>query len=814
MADRSARLAFILSLTDKVTAPLGKVKMGFSDLAEQSEKNIKSAGIGLAGMVGAGVAITESLAPALEMNRALGEVRSLGVAEDALTALNQKSLEFSVVYGENARDFVASATTIEGAIKGLTGNQLAMFTNASDVLAKATRTDAETMGQYVGTLYNLFKGQADAMGKTEWVEKMSGQTALAVQLFRTDGAQLKDAFKEVGAIATAGGVDIAEQFAVIGSLSSTMEGGDAGGRYKAFFENLGAASEKMGLKFTDQQGKVLPMLDIMDKLQGKLGDLTSASAGTKLLEAFGGEGAQVIGALAKDTDRLRNGIDKLGKVRGLENAEKMAKAMVDPWQQFGAAVQALRIAFGQALIPMLAPLMEKLVDIGKTLVRWSQLFPNITRVIGIATLSILGIVAAMSLLTLAVGVSKLVWLGMVTVWNILTWSGYRSIAMFLYHTVMTVAFVAGLVLMYTWMGLVKGAMLLWQGAIWLVNTALLANPLLWIVVGIVALVAVVVAAIYYWDEWTSALLNSEAFKWVSGQLQALSDWFSSMGSWSGMAKAAWDGIVNIFKSAINGLIEMLNKIPGVNIEAAFADMPAAPDLPNIAAPQIDAPQMPPLVADRLTATRQAPPLVMAPVRTAPDAVAAPAPSLLQAMAPMPQPMVQPQPPALVMVPTPAAPGPAITQPKSVEPKQPPQPPALVMPPIPAAPAPVMLLPEFEGVKPPPQPPALVTTPAPKLPQPIGPQLKTPAPVKQPPALVMVAPPTEKAEQSQRRIGDSVGELAPKRPAAVPVGGLLSRIQNNNQTQDKRMHVENVNIHTGKAMTPLELENMMSMAVGG
>jgi hypothetical protein len=33
MADKSARLAFILSLTDKVTAPLGKVKMGFSDLA-------------------------------------------------------------------------------------------------------------------------------------------------------------------------------------------------------------------------------------------------------------------------------------------------------------------------------------------------------------------------------------------------------------------------------------------------------------------------------------------------------------------------------------------------------------------------------------------------------------------------------------------------------------------------------------------------------------------------------------------------------------------------------------------------------------
>ena len=162
MADRAARLAFILSLTDKVTAPLGKVKMGFSDLAEQSEKNIKTMGMGLAGVTGAFVGINESLQPALEMNRALGEVKSLGVAEDALTALNQKSLEFSVNYGENARDFVASAYSIEGAIKGLTGSQLATFTNTSNLLAKATKSDADTMGAYVGTMYNLFKGQADA----------------------------------------------------------------------------------------------------------------------------------------------------------------------------------------------------------------------------------------------------------------------------------------------------------------------------------------------------------------------------------------------------------------------------------------------------------------------------------------------------------------------------------------------------------------------------------------------------------------------------------------------------------------------------
>lgn len=576
MADRSARLDFILALTDKVTAPLGKVRMGFSELTEQSEKNIKTMGMGLAGVTGAFVGINESLQPALEMNRALGEVKSLGVAEDALTALNQKALEFSVNYGENARDFVASAYSIEGAIKGLTGSQLATFTNTSNLLAKATKSDAETMGAYVGTMYNLFKGQADAMGKGEWVEKLGGQTALAVQLFRTDGAQLKDAFKEVGSIATAAGVDIAEQFAVIGSLSSTMEGGDAGGRYKALFENLGAASEKMGLKFTDSNGKALPMLQIMDKLQGKLGDLTSASASAKLMEAFGGEGAQVIGSLAKDTDRLRNGMEKLGKVRGLEDAQKMAMDMVDPWQQFGAAVEALRIAFGQALIPILTPLMAKLSGIAGTMTRWTQMFPNITRVIGIVTLTILALIAVMSLLTFAVGAGRMAWLAMVTVWKVVQMISLRTTAVFLLQKLIMLTYITVVSVLTVGLGLVRGAMLLWQGAIWLVNAAMWANPVLLIVGGIVALIAVVALAIVYWDEWTAALMNSEAFKWVSDQLTALSDWFASMGGWAGMAKAAWDGIVAIFHTAINGLIEMLNQIPGVDIETRFGAMPEVP----------------------------------------------------------------------------------------------------------------------------------------------------------------------------------------------------------------------------------------------
>jgi hypothetical protein len=258
----------------------------------------------------------------------------------------------------------------------------------------------------------------------------------------------------------------------------------------------------------------------------------------------------------------------------------MAAAMVDPWQQFGAAVQALRIAFGQVLIPMLQPLMDKLVGIGKTMTKWTQLFPNITRVMGIATLAVLAITAGISALTMVVGLSKMAMMSLNVVWTLLTWSGWKSIAMFVAHTVQGALFIVRILAMIAVMGLAKASMLIWQGAIWLVNAALAANPVGLVVLGVLALVAVIVAAIAYWDDWTSALMNTAAFQWISEQLSALGAWFNSMGGWSSMAKAAWDGIVAVFKSALDSLIAMLNKIPGVDIEMGLGNVP---ELPNVGA---------------------------------------------------------------------------------------------------------------------------------------------------------------------------------------------------------------------------------------
>lgn len=555
-AAATSHLDFILRLVDQVTAPAAKVSKQLMDVAEVGKTGFVQMGAGVAGVVGTAYALQEAMAPALDQQRALGEVKSLGVAEEALDELNRKSLEFSVAYGENAQAFVRSAYDIQSAIAGLTGSQLSAFTNASNVLAKATKADAATVTSYVGTMYGIFKNQADAMGKAEWVENLAGQTALAVQMFKTTGQQMSDAFTAVGANATAAGIGLSEQVAILGTLQATMGGAEAGTKYKAFLSGVGAAQDKLGLSFTDSQGRMLPMLDILDKLKGKFGDTLTVAESDELKKAFGSdEAVGLIKLLMADTAGLAGNMEQLGKVKGMEQAEKMAQAMVDPWERFGSAVESVRIAFGQALLPVLNLLMERLAGGAATLQRWVVMFPNIARWLGYITLGVLGLVAAAGALTVLGGL----------------------------FTVLSV----------------------------------LASPIALIVIGVVALGAAVVAAIIWWDDLKAAFGDTAWFQalmviitpivlifrvwwavmqvlWVGmQQLWAMGvqfvTWLASFEAAVTAGKAVWDALLWAFSNlspfailgnALKGLIELLNKIPGVEIDTSFADMPEVPKVPE------------------------------------------------------------------------------------------------------------------------------------------------------------------------------------------------------------------------------------------
>ena len=331
---KANKLFFRLELIDKLTQSSSRVLGKFQKLVGRTtnkinhmtrtaQKGFRNIAFGALALVGAGHAVAGAMGPALEMNRAMGEVASLGVHESELNSLKRTSLDFAAAYGESASEFISASYDIQSAIGGLANGELATFTNASAILAKATKSDTAVITDYVGTMYGIFDKQAAAMGKANWVNHLAGQTASAVQMFKTTGSAMAGAFSAVGAGATTAGVMMNEQMAILGTLQATMSGSEAGTKYKAFLAGVGNAQKALGLQFTDSAGKMLPMVDILQTIKGKFGEIDTVAEADTLKKAFGtSEAVALVQLLSSNIDGLNGSIEQLGSQKGMAKADR------------------------------------------------------------------------------------------------------------------------------------------------------------------------------------------------------------------------------------------------------------------------------------------------------------------------------------------------------------------------------------------------------------------------------------------------------------------------------------------------------------
>jgi len=514
-------LNFMVSLTDRVSGPMGKVMNAVDQASNKFQSGAQKIGYGVAGIAGAAYSVNRLLEPTKEMQRALGDVKSLDVADDALAKLQRTALEFSTKYGGTAADFVKSSYNIKSAINNLKDNELPEFTKMAAILAKGTKAQVGDMTSYMGTMYNIFQKNADQMGKTNWAQQLVGQTAMAVKIFKAEGKDFADAYMNLGAKATGFGISMAEQLAVLGSLKATMPGGMAGTRYVALLDNIGRAEEGLGLKLTNKKGEMLPILDVLERVRQKYGEIKTVAQFDELgsKNGFGtSEAVQAIGLLMPHLDELRANINLLSKTTGMEDAMKMAQTIADadPWAKMKAGTDAISISIGTKLLPVIDPLLTSIHGITNATFALTDAYPNLSKWIGIVTVGIFGFIGSLALLTVLKGYTEMVKGG--------------------------------------WLILKTFAGTLWTEtipAVWSFTAALLANPMTWWVLGIGAAVALTVI---YWDELTAAFKGwSDSF--MVGAEQIKVNFFAFMDT----LKQAW--------TQFTAWIESLN--PFDNIMAGF-----------------------------------------------------------------------------------------------------------------------------------------------------------------------------------------------------------------------------------------------------
>lgn len=533
------KLMMQVALVDQVTKPLAGINAQMDKVTKSGRQGWSNMAMGATTVAGGVMAIQGALGPAIEMDRALAEVASLDVQKEVLGALGREALKLSIQYGESATEIVRSSYDIQSAIAGLEGNELPAFTRASTTLAKATKADTATITNYMGTMYGIFEQQAKQMGKANWVEDVAGKTALAVQLFKTTGQGMADAFGAIGANATAAGISMDEQFAVLGQLQATMSGGEAGTKFKAFLAGVGGAQKALGLQFTDAAGNMLPVLTIMDKLKAKYGETMSVAEGDELKKAFGSdEAVAMIKLLMTNTKGLATNINALANTHGMGKAEQMAAAMTDQWERVTQAWFAIRAAAFGVVLPAINAVVGVFADGATTVLRWTHLFPNLTKVVSYALLAIVGLSMVTGTWMLVAGVAKLATLGLGIAWSVIMAP----------------------------LNLLKAGLVAFRAIMLAVNIAMYANPVGLIIAGIVLLIGTVAAVIYYWDDLKQTLADWGVFDAVQAMIDgAAAGWASFMQLLADLSP------FQLLGKAVDWLIDKLNMIPGVNIE--FGSMP-------------------------------------------------------------------------------------------------------------------------------------------------------------------------------------------------------------------------------------------------
>ncbi len=535
------KLSLIMNMIDNLSGPMAGVASRVG--ADVSKLDALSNTFG--GMAKAGAAMTEAgtqitsavLSPVeatFETKRALGELASLGVQD--LGTLETAARDFSDQWsGTTKADFISAAYDIKSGISSLSDEGVAEMTALAALTAKATKSTAGEMTSLFATGYGIYKGYYDDLSDLEFGQMFSAGISESVRAFKTSGSGMAQSIQSLGAAATTAQVPLEEQLAVLGMLQGTMSGSEAGTKYKAFLQTAAKGGEALGLSFMDANNQLLSMPEILDQLRGKFGDTMDAAEKMELKEAFGSdEAVALIDLMYSKTGDLQDNIlnlyDAMGQGTGV--AQDMASAIQETeperFERLQQRIHNVTESIGNSLLPTINDLMSKGEAVLTKVGSWIEQNQELVRVIMLIVLAVGGFLAiGGTLITVISGV------GLVITKAISTFKMLK----------------AGFVL-------VKGALTPLIGSVWSFTSALLANPVTWIVIGIVALIAALVL-LYNKCEWFRNAVNN-----------ILNFFKEKLGAALEVAKSIFQGIGNIIGSVMNAAKATVSEKLG-NIKNAY-----------------------------------------------------------------------------------------------------------------------------------------------------------------------------------------------------------------------------------------------------
>ncbi len=586
MFDNLMAVSLVISAVDKLTGPVRRMQKALGNferavhvgqVMQDWGKNTAMMG-GAAWMAGKSIAQAGAsmMQPFLGLEQAMAAAKTVTVStsgsiEKSMQTLKKAALAWSEAHKQSAEEFVRTSYMMASA--GLNDVQALAGTKTALAVATATMGDATEAGNLLATIYNNLGDKS--VNASKEMQRLGDIITATQQKFQIANlGQLSEGYKYATSAAKSYGISVEQLSALLGQLNTAgLQGSMAGTALVASLNKMTDASKKLGFSIAHTASGGTDFIGTLENLKRKFGDFSKLSdvQRNKLMKAFGPEAFRAIALLANQTDTLRKAQADLGNSMGItaRTQKTMEATAIANFAKLKHVIDALKISLASQLLPAVQKLVPVIKDSVKRMQGFAKAHPWIVKlVMGIGVLG-----AALSMVGGAIGFVAggfAMWIGK----GISTIGGLIKAFMFLRgpmgKAIGLMRTFGGKAVMYAVSGLSRMAsaivsfiprMVAWTASVWANTVAWLANPITWIVLGIMALIGVVVLAVVYWKEWTGWVVRMwgrlKAF--VSNAWTALVGWLS--GIWAKF-KNFFNNLPAGFKIAIFAMLGPIGWLGG------------------------------------------------------------------------------------------------------------------------------------------------------------------------------------------------------------------------------------------------------------
>ncbi|ARB06256.1 hypothetical protein SppYZU01_19 [Shewanella phage SppYZU01] len=459
-----------------------------------------------------------------------GEIRRGTAAFEQLELAARQTgatTEFTASQAASALNFLAMAGfDAEASVAALPG-VVDLATAAQVDLATATDIASDTLGAF-----GLATKDATQLGIN--LARVNDVIAKTTTTSNTTVEKLFETMRKAGPIATQAGASLETVAAMAGVMANAgIKAEVAGTAIANSFLNLSNPASRatqvmrrLGIQTRDASGNLLDMPDIIDNIRNATKDLSQTQRLATIESIFGREGlAGTANVIANGGDALREYRKQLEGATGA--ASNMASVMRDTLQgrlnSLNSAVEGVKISIFSMTEGPLADAIEKTTE-------WVR--ANEKLIASNVGEFLAGIINNFE--------------------NIVKWAKRIGIGLAVFFTLATI--LKTLILIMT-----------------AVNLVMAANPITWIVLGIVALIAAIAAAIIWWDEIKAAFLSlpgpvkaaiavlTGPIGWLIGAASLIMDNWEPIKAFFG---DLWGGVVNIFNGALDKITGIVDMVKG------------------------------------------------------------------------------------------------------------------------------------------------------------------------------------------------------------------------------------------------------------